>query len=263
MRTTMLLSILVVVVLTVIPGCQGASQNEPVVQDSAEDLQTKLTACETSKETAVSEAVEEAKKVAEEQLNKGYQTALSEKDQEISKLKEEIAALEQTNQELVSVNALASEWRNVSPSTHVTSHAELDELRVAVETWYPNLSSFQLGLVGTRDFDFTTRENLERFLEADSSNNDRMLRPRPASNLGDHAAFLFKVRWIEAGLPAGSIGLMKCDRGEGSHWRNLFITKEDEEIVFYEVVPNRDQIIKITEPSTGKTDFLTVQNRLF
>ena len=260
MKGIQLLAVAVLVVLTVIPGCQGAFAEEIELRDQRiKDLEGDLLDCQTTAVQDIADAVSAAEAETEASLRQEYDDLVGEKDQEISQLKVELSQLEEANQNLIAVNALAIEVDS-SPGS-VTAQATFDEFIEALKKFYPGGA----GMIGSYTKDrmrMTSLENLEKFLAADGSNHDMLLMDRP-ENIGDLAAFAFKVRWMESGLPSECLGLLKCDRGEGVHWRNVFATKEDGEIVFYEVVPNKDEVVKVEEPPTGRKIYITFNAKAF
>jgi len=94
-------------------------------------------------------------------------------------------------------------------------------------------------------------ETLENFLAVDKTDTFPLYLER-SYDVGDPLAFRLKEHWIEAGIPPWSLGLIKGERmtsfGKVWCWRNIFLTIENGEYVFYEVVPHTDEIIKIEEP---------------
>jgi len=103
-------------------------------------------------------------------------------------------------------------------------------------------------------YPLVSAETLKFFLADDQTNKyPESCRPNPY-DAGDGRAFQLKAHWIEAGLPPWSLGLLKVEAdiqyyGRMLVWRNIFLTKENDEFVFYEVDPCTDGITKIEEPS--------------
>lgn len=95
-------------------------------------------------------------------------------------------------------------------------------------------------------------ETLKQFLAGDQTNICPPCRPNSNNNC-DELAFRLKAHWIEAGLSPWSLSLGKVETdtqyGRMLCWRNIFLTKEKGEFVFYEVDPRTDKITKIEEPS--------------
>jgi hypothetical protein len=248
MKGIQLLVVAVLVVLTVIPGCQGASAEEPDPRDQRiEDLEGDLLDCQTTADQNIADAVATAKAETETRLREEFAQALSEKDDQIVDLQADVDWLTEVNEDLVSVNALAAEFIKDPNQRYVIARVTIDEFLDGLHEAYCCLMT--RGSYKDR-IELTSLENLEKFLEADPMNKQAWFRPLydpDDFNLSDEAAFLFKVRWINAGLPGGSLGLLKCDRGEGIHWRNLFVTVEEGKVVFYEVDPVHDTITKVEE----------------
>ena len=260
MKGIQLFVVVVLVILTVIPGCQGASAEEPDPRDQTiEDLETALLECQTTADQDIADAVAAAKAETEASLRQEYDDLIGEKDQEISRLVREVVQLVEDNQALAEANTFALE---VKFSTFVIAQPTFDEFIEALNKFYPERLGALLGSHTKGRMQVTSLDNLEKFLKADGSNHDMFLVDRP-ENKGDLAAFAFKARWMESGLPGESLGLLKCDRGEGVHWRNVFATMEDGEIVFYEVVPNKDEVVKVEEPPTGRNIYITFDAKAF
>jgi cell division protein FtsB len=98
------------------------------------------------------------------------------------------------------------------------------------------------------DYVLNTIETLEQFLVKDPTNEFPSCRSN-TYDVGDGWAFQLKDHWIKAGLSAWSLGLAKVEvdtqYGRVLVWRNVFLTQEDGEFVFYEVNPLTDEITKI------------------
>jgi len=94
-------------------------------------------------------------------------------------------------------------------------------------------------------------ETLENFLAVDKTDVFPHHLER-SYDVSDQLAFQLKEHWIEAGIPPWSFGLIKGERmtsfGKVWCWRNIFLTIENGEYVFHEIIPHTDEIIKIEEP---------------
>jgi len=250
MRGIQLLVVAVLVVLTVIPGCQGASAEEPDPRDQRiEDLEGDLLDCQTTADQNIADAVATAKAETETRLREEFAQALSEKDDQVVDLQADVDWLIEANEDLAKSNALAQVFVEGS-SKYATGKIFHQDIFDALHQFYPGLWSTGCFPKGGYA-EVTSIDNLQRFLEADNISETaryREITKEDNFNLSDQAAYAFKVRWVLAGLPPCCLALLKCDRGEGEHWRNLFIALEEGEVVFYEVVPTRDTITRIEEP---------------
>lgn len=168
---------------------------------------------------------------------------LGERDAEIFKLEEEKAEL-QIEMEYLKEPALKMSAKTIGRVT-------FDELKELAREFFPNASR-NTGSYVKEPYPLASIETLEEFLKEDSTNRVSSFHLNRVNAL-DELAFRLKDRWIRAGLPPHSLGLIKCERiikGEKQMgWRNIFITIENDELVIYEVWAFLDKIEKIEEPN--------------
>ena len=132
------------------------------------------------------------------------------------------------------------------------------------DVFFPEAKGSRVGSYVKGPYPLVGIETLLDFLGQDKTNVFPNQYRENVYNLGDEYAFTLKHNWLEAGLPGHSLALIKA-RGADSHnrevwyWLNLFITRENGELVVYRVEPTTDQVTRI-EASNPDPTVLFIHN---
>ena len=196
------------------------------------------------------------------------------KNTEILELKEENAGLREENTELLKENTELQEANAEleaeveclkKPTPKISAEAvgtvNLKQLMSLAKEFFPKANG-SVGSWTKGPFPLVSLETLKEFLAEDPINMGPGYHRRESQYyFYDDLAFELKDHWIRAGLPGHSISLIKAERisprfGKQMCWRNIFITKEQGQLVIYEVIAQSDTVIKIEEPNLETYQFL-------
>ena len=230
------LMLAVLMVCLALPGCSVSQIDE--LESQVTTLQAEKAAVEAERDRLDSNLTERI-------------TELSDKDGQLERKDIEISKLEEKKVELQAEVECLKEPTPTDFKAKIVGYIGFDEtVKVGKELFTRvGASSF----IGKGPYPLVSLETLEKFLDNDRTNSCPSCYQNPYS-AGDEWAFRLKDRWIRANLPSWSLGLLKMEMdtmyyGKILVWRNIFLTKEDGEFVFYEVNPCTDKIIRIDEPS--------------
>ncbi len=245
------IALAVLIVGLISPGCSTGRINE--LESQVAMLQTGKTAAE-----AEAAALQDEKAVVETERDRlksdlkekitelnikdsqveEISAVLDEKDVEISKLEEEKAELQ------VEIGCL----REPPPEKVSGEIAGYISYKKTVEVGKKLFTRF--GVAGSAGYSYPLMsiETLKQFLENDQTNVCPSCRGTDY-NAHDGWAFQLKDHWIKNSLSPWSLSLVKVEidtqYGKILVWRNIFLTKENSEFVFYEVDPCTDEIKKL------------------
>lgn len=250
------IALVVLLVGLIVSGCSTGRINE--LESQIATLQTDKTAAEAEVVALQDEKVatvaerDGLKSDLEDKItelnNKNSQleeisTVLGERDAEISKLEEEKVELQA---EVECLGKPPLEQVSKKAAGRIDQQTAIEEGRKLFERVGGS------GSTGVSSYILESVETLEKFLKNDITDHCPHCRQNPY-DAGDGWAFQLKDHWIKAGLSPFSLGLVKMEidttYGRMLVWRNMFLTKENGQLVFYEVDPCSDKITKIEEPS--------------
>jgi len=225
-------------------------------QDQIATLEAQLAQSEDELEST-REALQQAQSTASECEDRlatlstdfeALQEAHNEKDTTIAELTEEVSILEEENEflRLPPPEKVEGEIASyIDFKRYKASIPVMTKLFPSAGLWWTSRSTGSLPLA--------TVKTLEDFLKEDHTESPPSCR-YSRNDYCDSFAYQLKDNWDESGLPQLSLGLIKLEVVDPSYgsllaWRNIFLTEEDGDFVFYEVNPCDDSIIKIEEPS--------------
>ena len=243
--------------LVVLPGCVSKAELEECKAQVAEGAtQIKDLKAQVEKQTiqitvlGKEKAELEKQKVGLEGENAELEGQNAELEEQIAELQAEIECLREPPPEKVRGEIAG-----------YISYKETIEVKRKV---FPKTGG---GIAGSSKgrYPLATVETLKQFLADDKTNTCPSCRGT-CYDAHDGWAFQLKDHWIKAGLSAWSLGLVKVEvdtqYGRILVWRNIFLTQENGEFVFYEVDPCTDKITKI-EGSTENYRVAMITDKLW
>jgi uncharacterized coiled-coil protein SlyX len=245
MKTMILVGLVAVLILSLFPGCSAEAELRECTDLAADqgkqiqDLEIKVASLETEKANLKIEVSDKDTEIASlEEERDAVVGKMSELEEDVVVLKEEVEFLRLPPPDKV----------NGSISGYVSA----DEISEKMREMFPYASRRVKAKI-RGPYPLATYETLLEFLETDHTESFPECRPNN-SNFGDEFGYQLKLAWDESGLPAMSLGLLNMivvipSRGAQETWRNVFLTEENGDLVFYEVNPCDDSIIRIDEPS--------------
>ena len=244
--------------LVVLPGCVSKAELEECKAQVAEGAtQIKDLKAQVEKQTiqitvlGKEKAELEKQKVGLEGENAELEGQNAELEEQIAELQAEIECLREPPPEKVRGEIAG-----------YISYKETIEVKRKV---FPNSCGGTAGSPRTLYYPLMSVETLKQFLADDKTNTCPSCRGT-CYDAHDGWAFQLKDHWIKAGLSAWSLGLVKVEvdtqYGRILVWRNIFLTQENGEFVFYEVDPCTDEILKI-EGSTENYRVAMITDKLW
>jgi cell division protein FtsL len=252
-----------------LPGC--------VFKTELEECRTRVVEFERENSELKRQKAELEEQIAElERENSELKEQIAEFERENSELEEQIAEFERENSELKGQKAELEEQiaelqveieclREPPPEKVRGEIAGYISYKKTVEVGKKLFTLFGVAGSSRKDYPLNTIETLEQFLANDQTNICPSCRGT-CYDAHDGWAFQLKDHWIKAGLSAWSLGLTKVETdtqyGRVLVWRNIFLTQENGEFVFYEVDPCTDKITKI-EGSTENYRVTMITDKLW
>jgi len=225
----------------ILPGCVSKAELDEC-QALVADQAVQIASLEDQAENQTAQITELEGQITELEKQKG------ELEGENAELEGQNAELEEEKTELEAEIECLRQPPPEKVSGEIVGYISFKETIKLGRKFFTNVG----GSAFTRDpYPLVSVETLKKFLAADKTEF-----PYCRTGVGnncDQLAFRLKAHWIEVGLPPWSLALTKVEidtefYGRMWCWRNMLLTKEKGEFVFYEVDPRTDEITKFEKP---------------